>query len=108
MQFTNVMKIMGAKRFNDVVDGTRYDNTKLFAEVKLNDKTGNAIGFAASEFEWGTSENFSQISNLKFPFMAECEMEMVTNGKVSKTVIHSLRPVTAQPAQAAAAPVKGA
>ncbi|MEW4339137.1 hypothetical protein [Chromobacterium vaccinii] len=95
MQFQAQLKIIGAKRFRDTVDGTLYDNTKLFVEVSLNDNNGNAVGSASSEMQWGTSENFAKISSLQFPFMAQCQMEMVTNGKTNKTVITDLRPVTA-------------
>ncbi|OQS44022.1 hypothetical protein B0T49_21765 [Chromobacterium violaceum] len=95
MQFQAQLKIIGAKRFRDTVDGTLYDNTKLFVEVSLNDNNGNAVGSASSEMQWGTSENFAKISALQFPFMAQCQMEMVTNGKTNKTVITDLRPITA-------------
>ncbi|ERE14014.1 hypothetical protein [Pseudogulbenkiania ferrooxidans] len=95
MQFQTQLKILGAKRFKDTVDGTLYDTTKLFVEVNLNDNNGNAVGSASSEMQWGTSDNFAKISALSFPFLALCDMEMVTNGKTTKTVINDLRPVTA-------------
>ncbi|MEN2424906.1 hypothetical protein AA0N74_02515 [Chromobacterium vaccinii] len=95
MQFQTQLKILGAKRFKDTVDGTLYDTTKLFVEVNLNDNNGNAVGSASSEMQWGTSDNFAKISSLSFPFVAMCDMEMVTNGKTTKTVINDLRPVSA-------------
>ncbi|PRP71050.1 hypothetical protein BUE93_08840 [Chromobacterium amazonense] len=96
MQFQTQLKILGAKKFRDTVDGVLYDNTKLFVEVNLNDNNGNAVGSASSEMQWGTSENFAKIASLQFPFLANCEMEMVTNGKTTKTVINDVRPVTNQ------------
>ncbi|QOZ84244.1 MULTISPECIES: hypothetical protein [Chromobacterium] len=103
MQFESNLKIIGAKRFKDTVDGTLYDNTKLFVEVQLNDQNGNAVGSAASEMQWGTSDNFAKIQHLSYPFVAKCTLEMVTNGKTTKTVVLNVQPVqapqSAKPAQ---------
>ncbi|AOZ49036.1 hypothetical protein [Chromobacterium vaccinii] len=99
MRFQTQMKVIGAKRFKDTVDGTLYDNTKLFVEVPLNDQNGNAVGTAAQEMAWGDSANFEKIKNLPFPFLAMCELEMVTNGKTSKTVIVGVTPAKGAAAQ---------
>jgi hypothetical protein len=56
MQFQTCLKVMGAKFFNDVVEGTKYDNTKVFVETPMNEQSGNAVGFAAAEYQWGTSK----------------------------------------------------
>ncbi|MGR2663166.1 hypothetical protein ACUXVY_16405 [Chromobacterium haemolyticum] len=103
MQFESNLKIIGAKRFKDTVDGTLYDTTKLFVEVQLNDQNGNAVGSAASEMQWGTSDNFVKIQHLSYPFVAKCTLEMVTNGKTTKTVV-----LNVQPAQAPQSPAKPA
>lgn len=95
MQFESNLKVIGAKRFKDTVDGTLYDNTKLFVEVQLNDQNGNAVGSAASEMQWGTSDNFAKIQHLTYPFVAKCTLEMVTNGKTTKTVVLNVQPVQA-------------
>ncbi len=103
MQFNTRMKVMGAKFFNDVVEGTKYDNTKVFVETPMNEQGGNAVGFAAAEYQWGTSENFQKIKSLPFPFEADCVLEMTTNGKQTKTILISITPV-ARAASPVAAP----
>ena len=95
MQFKARMTVMGAKCFNDVVEGTKYDNTKVFIETPMNEQGGNAVGFAAAEYQWGTSDNFHKIKGLNFPFDADCVIEMVTNGKQQKPVLVALAPVSA-------------
>ncbi|MNL51064.1 hypothetical protein D3C87_1741320 [compost metagenome] len=56
---------------------------------------------ASSEFNLGTSEEFAKYKHLPFPFEAEAEMEIVTNGKLTKTVMHALKPVARAASKAA-------
>ncbi|MBN8281935.1 hypothetical protein [Zoogloea sp.] len=98
MQFDTVANVTGIKRFKDTVEGKAYDSTTVFAEVAMDEKSGNAKGVASQPFGWGTSENFSRIAHLPFPFQAKLTFEMVTNGKGSgKQVLIDLKPLQPAP-----------
>ena len=93
MQFNAQVKVLGAKKFNDTIDGQHHDFTKVFIEMPLDDKTGNAKGFAAQEMNWGDSNEFSKISHLPFPFVADVTVELVTSGRSQRQRIVDLKPV---------------
>jgi len=83
-------------------NGTAFDSTKVYTETALDDSKGTAKGFAVAEFTLGLSSEFDKYRHLPFPFDAEAEFELVTNGKTQKTVMHSLTPRT----MSRSAPVK--
>lgn len=95
MQFTSKVKVLGAKCFNDVVEGTRYDNTKIYVLTQMNEQQGTSVGFAAAEYQWGDSTNFQAIRHHQFPLDAEITIEMVTNGKTQKAVVTKLSVIPA-------------
>jgi hypothetical protein len=74
-------------------NGTSFDSTKVYTETPLDDSKGTAKGFAVAEFTLGTSVEFDKYKHLPFPFEAVADLELVTNGKTQKTVMHSLKPV---------------
>lgn len=94
MKFTQKINVVGMKSSKgNLENGTAYDSTKVYALVDLDASKGTAKGMASSEFTLGNSEEFLKFKHLPFPFEAEAEMEIVTNGKTQKTVMHSLLPV---------------
>lgn len=93
MRFTNRVVVMGMKGVDVEIDGQRFDSTKAYLQTPFDESKGNAKGFATSEYSFGKSDEFKKYSHLPFPFEADAEMEMVTSGKVSKVVLHSLKPV---------------
>lgn len=74
-------------------NGQAYDSTKVYAETKFDESKGNARGFATTEYNLGKSTEYAKYAHLPFPFIAEVEMENVTNGKNRTTVILQLVPV---------------
>lgn len=101
MRFQQTIQVVGMKASKGTLEnGNAYDSTKVYALVDLDASKGNAKGMSTSEFNLGTADEFDKFKHLPFPFAAEVEMEMVTNGKTMKTVMHSLTPK-------AIAPVKG-
>ncbi|SFJ49253.1 hypothetical protein [Paraburkholderia megapolitana] len=74
-------------------NGTTFDSTKVYTETALDESKGNAKGFAVGEFTLGTSVEFEKYKHLPFPFDAMAELEIVTNGKTQKTLMHALKPV---------------
>lgn len=93
MQMKMQLKILGAKATDFTTDdGQRFDNTKVYVETALDDSRGNAKGFGVAEYAFGTSAEFEKLKSLTFPLVANCNVAMVTNGKVQKMVIQSLEP----------------
>lgn len=98
MKFTTQAVVRGMKKFNDEVEGQRYDFTKLFIESDLDESKGTAKGQTCVEYEFGTSEEFDKMKNYPFPFPATLEIELVTNGKTSKQRVLSVKPMKADAA----------
>ncbi|CAB3671574.1 hypothetical protein [Trinickia soli] len=73
-------------------NGTAFDSTKVYTETPLDDSKGTAKGFASAEFTLGKADEFEKYKHLPFPFDAVAELEIVSNGKTSKTVMLSLKP----------------
>lgn len=89
--------ITGVKRSKGVLDdGTAYDSTKVYVLVPMDQNNPDQSGFATSEFNWGKSDNFYQISKSSFPFAADITFDFVTNGKTQKMIISDIKPVSNQ------------
>ena len=98
MKFTSTIKVTGMKFSKGTMDnGQAFDSTKVFVETELDTSKDTAMGTACAEYGLGKAEEYQKYKHLadSFPFMALADMEIVTNGKTQKTVIHSLRPVEA-------------
>jgi hypothetical protein len=93
MQFQTKAKVLGAKCFKDTIDGQAFDSTTVFVEMQLDESKGTAKGYASQAMGWGTSEEFSKIKHLPFPFDAELTVELVTSGKTQKQRIVGMKPV---------------
>lgn len=98
MKFTSTIKVTGMKFSKGTMDnGQAFDSTKVFVETELDTSKDTAMGTATAEYGLGKAEEYQKYKHLSgaLPFMAIAEIEIVTNGKTQKTVIHSLRPVDA-------------
>ena len=93
MKFTSQVKVLGMRKFNDEIEGKSYNFTKVFVETDLDDSSGNAIGFASSEYPIGDASEFEKYKHLPYPFMADATIEIVTNGKIQKQRMTNLRPL---------------
>lgn len=97
MRFTTEVQVLGMKSSKGSMDnGQTYDSTKAYIVTPLDSSKGTAKGMAAGEYNIGTSEEFAKYEKLPFPFVAKADMEIVSNGKASKTIVHSLVPNPAQ------------
>lgn len=85
-QFT----VLGVRKFNDRVEGTHYDFTKLLVVMDMPSGP-NARGQDAIQMPFGTSENFAQFSQVNFPAQFELDVNMTTKGYE----VMSARPVAA-------------
>lgn len=75
-------------------NGTPFDSTKLFCLTDMDDRRGKAKGQAVAEYNIGLSDEFDKFANVNFPFRANVDMEIVTNGKTSQVLISNIQPVT--------------
>jgi hypothetical protein len=103
MKVTNQrMTIEGALPVDFTPDGgSRINKTKIFCAIELDQNRGR--GRATQEYAWGGSENFDKIKHLPFPFEADVDLEMVTNGRgTMNTLILDMRPVKREPERKAA------
>ena len=101
--YVSKVRVTGMK-FNkgEMDNGTKYDTFKVFIETKFDESKGNARGTATTEYNCGKSDEYKKYEHLPLPFIAEAEMETVTNGKTRSTVILQLLPVAAAVAKGAA------
>lgn len=83
--------------------GQTYDSTKVYVQTRLDDSKGTAKGFATVEYNFGDSTTYDKYKHLPFPFLAEMETEAITSGRVMKTIIISISPITQAPVTAKAA-----
>ncbi|QGR87739.1 hypothetical protein FOC34_21415 [Burkholderia multivorans] len=94
MKFVSNVKVLGMKASKGSMDnGQTFDSTKVYVETPLDDSKGTAKGFATGEFTLGVASEFDKYKHLPFPFDAEAELEIVSNGKTQKTVMHALKPI---------------
>ena len=89
----STITVIGAKRSKGEIEGKPYDHTTIYTQDSLDQKNGDAIGSAGSEYRWGTSDNFLKIAGLKPPFNADVKLEMITTGKSTKMIILDLTPI---------------
>lgn len=94
MRFNTKVKVLGMKSSKGTMDnGQAFDSTKAYILIPMDTSKGNAKGLAAEEITVGTSAKFAEYERLVFPFDADADMEIVSNGKTSKKVVHALVPV---------------
>jgi len=96
MKFTSSIKVTGMKYSKGTMDnGQAFDSTKVFVETELDASKDTAMGTACAEYSLGKADEYQKYKHLSdaFPFMAIAEMEIVTNGKTQKTIIHGLKPI---------------
>ncbi|MEW6706473.1 MAG: hypothetical protein ACOY7P_19130 [Pseudomonadota bacterium] len=100
MQFTTRLIVVGLKRSKGQLDnGQAYDSTKAYVLTNMDTRKGDARGQAVAEYSIGESTEFEKFAHVPLPFEADADVELVSNGKTQKTVVHALRPVSAAPKQ---------
>lgn len=93
MAFKNTIHIVGMKASKGTLDnGQGYDSTKVYALTNLNTSAGTSKGMSCSEYNFGTAAEFEKFKHLNFPFVADVEMDIVTNGKTQKTLLLEIVP----------------
>lgn len=85
--------ITGAKRSKGEMEGRPYDSTKIYVQTKMNTDSGEMVGFATTEYNWGLSDNFEKLRAHKFPIQANIEIDLVTSGKNTKMIVTDVQPI---------------
>lgn len=91
MLLTADLIITGAKASKGEFNGKPFDSTKVYAQTTLQSGERSA-GSVAAEYTWGLSTNFDKIEKLSYPFKAKGTIQIVSNGKDSKTILLDLIP----------------
>lgn len=74
-------KVVGMRRFNDVVEGTKYDFTKIRVLFKAAGKNAETeLGYGQIELQIGDSTHFDKLKAHNFPLDMELEIEHTTKG----------------------------
>jgi hypothetical protein len=95
MKFKSEITVLGMKSSKGSFEGTDYDSTKVYVLTDLDASKGLAVGSSAAEYVLGKSDEFEKYKHLQFPIKGMAELEIVTNGKTQKTVMHGLVPTVA-------------
>lgn len=81
MGMRGVFRVMGLRRFDDVVEGQKHDFTKVRVELPVSAKTGNEFGVSMAEWGYGPATNCGPVAaKYSFPCMVELEYEMTAKG----------------------------
>lgn len=99
MQFNQEMRITGIRQNVYDVNGTKGDLLQVFAEITLKASGDNkAMGTATQQYNYKSSTAFDEFAGLEFPFLANCSVELVTNGKDKdlSLLLHQITPLKSQ------------
>lgn len=93
MQMQAQATIRGAKKFQGRMDdGKQIDSGKLFVEVVLK-ASDNAFGMCTEPMKCTDSSVVESIKHLKFPFLAELTIEMVSGSKGMEQTCLAVKPL---------------
>jgi hypothetical protein len=97
MKMTQRFTVLGARHFNDSIEGQKHDFTKLRVQMDVPDSSKTEVGKNVSEMVWGDHENFSKIKHLPFPV----EMELTVNATTKGFEVLDCKPISAVQGSAA-------
>jgi hypothetical protein len=90
--------VTGSKATKGEYNGRPYDGTKVYVQTEMQ-AGERSSGTVSAEYTWGTSANYDLIANLPYPFKAKAVMQIVSNGRESKTILVDLIPEGQAPAK---------
>lgn len=76
-------------------NGKPFDSTKVYVETGMQ-AGERSKGIVSTEYVWGTSSNYDLIEKLDPPFKAKAVLQVVNNGRDSKTILVDLVPEKVQ------------
>ena len=82
--------VVGAKSFNDTVEGTLYNTTKLMVLLPqkfVESATQNASGMDVIQIQLNDSSDYKKynLGAIEYPCNAELDIEMTTKGYLAKS-----------------------
>ncbi|MFA9439299.1 hypothetical protein ACDA63_06635 [Uliginosibacterium sp. sgz301328] len=80
MEMKGNFKVLGAKKFKGEVEGSHFDNTKLYVVMEVSERNGSEVGYNAAVLPFGKSDEFEKIKGLPFPLDCELTISMTTKG----------------------------
>lgn len=83
MEMKAQMQVLGAKFFNDTMEGQKHDFTKLFVAMPVSEQesgTYGSVGQNVVEMKFGKSDEFQKLKHLPFPLQAELSLKLTTKG----------------------------
>ncbi len=101
MKFQALIEVVGMKGNKGTYEGKDFDSSKIYALVDLDGSKGTAKGKAVAEYNFGLAEEFDKFKHLDFPIMCDATLEIVTNGRASRTQVVDLKPVSLRKTTAA-------
>jgi len=93
MKFTQRLVVLGARHFNDSIEGQKHDFTKLRVQMDVPDASKTEVGKNVTEMLWGDHENFIKVKHLPFPV----EMELSLNATTKGFEVLDCKPIAAVP-----------
>lgn len=72
-------------------NGRPFDSTKVYVETGMQ-AGERSKGIVSTEYNWGTSANYDLIEKLDPPFKAKATLQVVNNGRDSRTILVDLTP----------------
>lgn len=91
MEMIARVTIRGAKLFRGNIDGKDLDSGKIYVDVELKGET--SWGTCTQEYKCEGSKLIDNIKHNPFPFIAECTMQELSNGKTTTKVITGIKPL---------------
>ncbi|GGC57794.1 hypothetical protein [Undibacterium terreum] len=101
MEVKAKVTIRGAKIFKGTIDGKDMDSGKIFTDVDLKGET--SWGVCTQELKCSDSAMVKEIAHNPFPFIAEIDILMESNGKVTSQLVTKIKPMQREAAPASAA-----
>lgn len=83
MEMKAQVQVLGAKFFNDTMEGQKHDFTKLFVVMPVSEQdaaTYGSVGHNVVEMKFGKSDEFQKLKHLSFPLHAELSLKLTTKG----------------------------
>jgi len=91
MKITQRLTVLGARHFNDSIEGVKHDFTKLRVMMDVPESSKTEVGKNVSEMVWGDHENYGKVKHLPFPV----EMDMTLNATTKGFEVLDVKPVAA-------------
>lgn len=95
MEMKAKVTIRGAKVFKGNIDGKDMDSGKIFTDIDLKGET--SWGVCTQEIKCASSSVVEAIKHNTFPFIAEVDILMESNGKVTSQLVTAIKPLQREP-----------